>query len=59
MIFKPLDHLIQLLDPNNQMVDGLEETVEDECTGVEEGVALRLHDGFLVAQVFGWGAGIR
>lgn len=40
------------------MSDGVKEPVEDQGGGDEEGVALALHDGLLVAEVLGGGAGI-
>lgn len=47
-----------MVDPDDEVGDGVEEPVEEECGGDEEGVALALHDRFLVAKVLGRGAGI-
>lgn len=52
-----VDPLVELLDPDDEVGDGVEEPVEDEGGGDEEGVALALHDGLLVAEVLGRGAG--
>jgi len=48
-----LQPLIQNIEANNETSNGVEEPVEDKGGGDEKGVALALHDGFLVAQVFG------
>lgn len=47
-----------MIDLDDKAGNGIEEPVEDEGGGDEEGVALRLHDGFLVAEVLRRGAGI-
>ena len=52
-----LHPLVQLIDANDEAGDGVQEPVEDERGGDEEGVALRLHDGLLVAEVFGGATG--
>lgn len=54
-----LDPLIELIDLDDEARDGVEKPVEDERRRYEERVALRFHDGFLVAEVLGRGAGIR
>ncbi|KAL6982840.1 hypothetical protein U1Q18_016234 [Sarracenia purpurea var. burkii] len=59
LVLQPLDALIQLLEAIEQMCNGVEEPVEEEGCGDEEGVALGLHDGFLVAEVVGGGTGLR
>lgn len=48
--------MVELVDASNEMGDGVEEPVEDEGGGDEEGVALALHDGLLVAEVLGGSA---
>jgi hypothetical protein len=54
-----LEALVELLDPDDESGDGVEEPVEDEGGGDEEGVALALDDGFLVAEVLGGRARLR
>lgn len=56
-ILQAFEALVELLDLDDEVGDGVEEPVEEERGGDEEGVALALHDGFLVAEVFGGGAG--
>jgi len=56
-ILQAFEALVELLDLDDEVGDGVEEPVEEEGGGDEEGVALALHDGFLVAEVFGGGAG--
>lgn len=53
-----LDPLVELVDLDDERRDGVEQPVEDEGGGDEEGVALRFHDGFLVAEVLRGGARI-
>lgn len=53
-----LDPLIQLLDLDHKMSDGVEKPVKHKGGGDEERVALALHNRFLVAEVLGRGAGI-
>lgn len=57
-ILEAFEALVQLLDPDDEVGDGVKEPVEEEGGGDEERVALALHDGFLVAEVFGGGAGL-
>jgi len=57
-ILEALETLVQVVDPDDEVGDGVEEPVEEESGGDEEGVALALHDGFLVAKVLRRGAGI-
>lgn len=47
---------VQEIEANDEAGDGVEEPVEDKGGGDEEGVALALHDGLLVAEVFGGAA---
>lgn len=56
-ILQALEALVELLDLDDEVGDGVEEPVEEERGGDEKSVALTLHDGFLVAEVFGGGAG--
>lgn len=57
MVLQLVDALGELIDADDEAGDGEEEPVEDEGGGDEEGVALALHDGLLVAEVVGRGAG--
>lgn len=52
-ILQSLHALVQLLDPNHEVRDGVEQPVEDESSRDQESVALTLHYGFLVAEVLG------
>ncbi|KAI4313733.1 hypothetical protein L6164_026689 [Bauhinia variegata] len=56
LILQSLNSLIQLLDPHNEIGDRVKKPVEDQCGRDQEGIALTLHDGFLVAQVLRRGA---
>lgn len=55
-ILEAFETLVEEVDADDKVGDGVEEPVEEECGGDEEGVALALHDGFLVAEVFRGGA---
>nr|GMC91423.1 auxin response factor 2-like isoform X2 [Ipomoea batatas] len=46
-----LQAIVELVDADDEAGDGVEEPVKDEGGGDEEGVALRLHDRLLVAEV--------
>lgn len=45
-----------MLDLDTKIGDGVEEPVEDQGGGNEEGIALALHDGLLVAEILRRGA---
>jgi hypothetical protein len=53
-----VDALLHLLEPDDELGDGEEDPVEEQRGGDEERVPLRLHDGLLVAEVLGGGAGV-
>ncbi|TQD73298.1 hypothetical protein C1H46_041171 [Malus baccata] len=57
-ILQALDALVQLLDADNEVGDGVEEPVEDQGGGDQERVALALHDRLLVAEVLRGSAGV-
>ncbi|KAL4361330.1 hypothetical protein GQ457_04G009490 [Hibiscus cannabinus] len=52
-ILKPLQTLVQLLNPDNKVSNGVKKPIEKEGGGDEKGVALTLHDGFLVTEMLG------
>jgi len=53
-----VDALLHLVEPDDELGDGEEDPVEEQRGGDEEQVPLRLHDGLLVAEVLGGGAGV-
>lgn len=53
-----VDALLHGFELDDEVGDGEEDPVEEQRGGDEERVALRLHDGLLVAEVLGRGAGV-
>lgn len=53
-----VDALLEGVELDDEGGDGEEDPVEEERGEDEEAVALRLHDGLLVAEVLGGGAGV-
>lgn len=53
-----VDALLEVVELDDEGGDGEEDPVEEQRGGDEEGVALGLHDGLLVAEVLGGGAGV-
>nr|GMD54371.1 ubiquitin carboxyl-terminal hydrolase [Ipomoea batatas] len=49
-----LQAIVELVDANDYAGDGIEEPVKNEGGADEEGVALRLHDRFFMAEVLRW-----
>lgn len=57
-ILEAFEALVEVLDPDNKVGDGVQKPVEEERGSDEERVALALHDGFLVTEVLRRSAGI-
>jgi hypothetical protein len=53
-----VEALLQDVELDDELGDGEEDPVEEQRGGDEERVALRLHDGLLVAEVLGGRAGV-